>query len=40
MIELSPKIDVYNFGMLVWEIFFEKVPFDGDLAQCTSYVVE
>ena len=33
-------MDVYSFGFLMWEIFHEQVPFDGDLAECTRYVTQ
>jgi hypothetical protein len=35
-----PAMDVYSFGFLMWEIFHEQVPFDGDLAECTRYVTQ
>jgi hypothetical protein len=34
-----PEMDVYSFGMLMWEVFHQTVPFDGDLKVCTEYVV-
>ena len=33
------KFDVFSFGVLMWEVFFESVPFDGSVSQCTDYVV-
>lgn len=27
----TPAMDVYSFGFLMWEIFFNLVPFDGDV---------
>lgn len=35
----TPEMDVYSFGMLMWEIFHETVPFDGDLKVCSDYVI-
>lgn len=32
-------MDVYSFGMLMWEVLHQTVPFDGDLSVCTEYVV-
>ena len=31
-------MDVYSFGLMMWELFHEQVPFDGDLAAATKYV--
>ena len=33
-------MDVYSFGMLMWEILHQTVPFDGDLKACTQYVLK
>lgn len=27
------QMDVYSFGMLMWEVLYEKVPFDSDLKE-------
>ena len=27
----TTQMDVYSFGMLMWELLFDKVPFNGDL---------
>lgn len=35
----TPEMDVYSFGMLMWEVLHQTVPFDGDLKVCTEYVV-
>jgi len=32
-------MDVYSFGVIMWELFHEHIPFDGDIAACTKYVV-
>lgn len=40
ILEPLTPMDVYSFGMLMWEIFHEKVPFDGDTAACTKLVKE
>jgi hypothetical protein len=31
-------MDVYSFGILMWEIFFETIPFDGNITECIKYV--
>jgi hypothetical protein len=33
-------MDTYSFGMLMWSLFHEQVPFDNDLAECTDYICE
>lgn len=33
-------MDVYSLGLIMWELYHEAVPFDGDLKACTQYVVE
>jgi serine/threonine protein kinase len=34
------SMDVYSFGVIMWELFHECVPFDGDLKACTEYVIQ
>lgn len=34
------QMDVYSFGMLMWEVLYEKVPFDGELKEAIEYVVD
>lgn len=34
------KIDVYSYGMVLWELFTNTTPFDVELPQVISYVVE
>lgn len=31
-------MDVYSFGVLMWEIFHEEVPFGNSVSDCTEYV--
>ena len=35
----TTEMDIYSFGMLMWEVLHQTVPFDGDLKVCTDYVV-
>lgn len=37
--EPTREMDVYSFSMLVWELWHETIPFDGDLTLCQQYVV-
>lgn len=32
-------MDIYSFGMLMWEVMHRTLPFDGDLSACSDYVV-
>lgn len=36
----TPEMDVYSFGMIMWELWHETIPFDGDLPVCQQYVVQ
>lgn len=33
-------MDVYSFAMLMWEVLYEKVPFDGEVKTAIEYVVQ
>ena len=33
-------MDVYSFGMILWELWHESVPFDNDINQAIQYVVK
>lgn len=39
-LEPTWQMDVYSFGMLMWELLFEKVPFEGDIDMAIEYVVD
>lgn len=36
---MTPESDVYSFGMLMWELWHQTVPFDDDVAICQKYVL-
>ena len=36
----SSSMDVYSFGMILWEMWHEALPFDSDVAQAIQYVVK
>lgn len=38
-VEPTVEMDVYSFGMVLWEMFHERIPFDGDLTSAIEYVV-
>ncbi len=37
---INPEVDVYSFGMILWELWHDHIPFDNDVALCQKYVVE
>lgn len=37
---IFPEVDVYSFGMLMWELWHEHIPFDNDVALCQQYVLQ
>ena len=39
-LELSAQVDIYSFGMILWEILHETVPFDNDWKNIANYVVK
>ena len=36
----EPTMDVYSFGVLMWELFHEQVPFDGNTTAATKLVLD
>lgn len=38
--EATKQMDSYSFGLFMWEIWHESVPFDGDLKICQEVVME
>jgi hypothetical protein len=39
MLEPTSTMDVYSFGMILWELWHEMIPFDNDLKFATRYVL-
>ena len=35
----TPECDVYSFGMIMWELWHETIPFDNDVALCQQFVL-
>lgn len=31
ILEPLPAMDIYSFGLIMWEMFHEQVPFDNDV---------
>jgi hypothetical protein len=40
MLDPTTPMDVYSFGLILWEIWHEKLPFDGDLKEAIEVVVQ
>lgn len=36
--EMSWQLDVYSFGMILWELWHQAIPFDNDISQAQNYV--
>lgn len=34
------EMDVYSFGLLMWELWHEKLPFDGDIKEAIEMVLQ
>jgi len=39
MIDPTAQMDVYSFGLIMWEIWHEKTPFEGDVKEATEVVI-
>lgn len=37
--ELTQQMDTYSFGMILWELWHNAIPFDNDIQQAQQYVV-
>ena len=40
MLEPTVAMDAYSFGVICWEIWHEKVPFEGELSEALEVVVK
>jgi hypothetical protein len=40
LVEPTWEMDAYSFGVLMWEVWLEKVPFDGDLNEAIDVVLK
>lgn len=41
--EIQPKtveMDTYSFGLILWELWHQAIPFDNDVSQAAKYVVK
>lgn len=33
-------MDTYSFGLILWELWHQAIPFDNDVVQAAKYVVK
>ena len=38
--KIKKKNDIYSFGMLLWEIFTENIPFNIKLSELKKYIID
>jgi len=38
--DLTAQMDVYSFGVMLWELWHQSIPFDNDIKQATQYVLK
>lgn len=38
--EMTSQMDSYSFGVLVWELWHQAIPFDNDINQAEHYVIK
>ena len=36
----TSQIDIYSFGMILWELWHQAIPFDNDIQSAYQYVVK
>ena len=36
----APEMDIYSFGMIMWEMIFEQLPFNGEISSAIEYIVK
>lgn len=40
VIDPTPSMDIYSFAMVMWEIYHQAMPFDGDISIAKKFVLE
>ena len=40
MLEPTDSMDVFSFGLVMWEVWHEKVPFDGSMKEAIEVVLQ
>ena len=38
--EMTTAIDIYSYGMLLWEMWHDQIPFENNLQMATHYVLQ
>ena len=39
MLEPTAAMDVYSFGLIMWELWHDKIPFDNDVSEAHEVVL-
>ena len=37
--EPTAAMDIYSFGLILWELWHQAIPFDNDVASAAKYVL-
>lgn len=40
ILDITTQMDVYSFGMILWELWHQSIPFDNNIKQAIQYVVK
>lgn len=38
--ELTTCMDIYSFGMILWELWHQSIPFDNEIKEAAQYVLK
>ena len=38
--ETTPAMDVYSYGLIMWELWHQAIPFDNDTQSAAKYVIK